>query len=323
MKYIQVKITTTHEGAEILTGVLMNAGINDISIHDPDEIRAMLDCVGEGECYDSLQVPDNDDRDVTLSVFLPDTKEGIRKASEIKQRVGRVREDIGGLIDLGWLDVTASTTDDVSWRDKWKDYFVPFRVTESIVVKPTWRKYEPLPGDLVIELDPGMAFGTGSHETTSLAMKMMEKYIKKGDRVLDVGTGSGILCIAAKLLGASDILGTDIDTEAVRTARDNIKLNCADDSARVIECDLVEGIDCTADVVVANLLADLVMTLSDYVKKYMSDDAVFISSGILTKKRRVVEDHMESVGLEVIDSMTDGEWTSLVAKKIRPLTAFL
>ena len=186
MKYIQVKITTTHEGAEILTGVLMNAGINDISIHDPDEIRAMLDCVGEGECYDSLQVPDNDDRDVTLSVFLPDTKEGIRKASEIKQRVGRVREDIGGLIDLGWLDVTASTTDDASWRDKWKDYFVPFRVTESIVVKPTWRKYEPLPGDLVIELDPGMAFGTGSHETTSLAMKMMEKYIKKGDRVLDV-----------------------------------------------------------------------------------------------------------------------------------------
>lgn len=323
MKYIQVKITTTHEGAEILTGVLMNAGINDISIHDPDEIRAMLDCVSEGECYDSLQVPDNDDRDVTLSVFLPDTKEGIRKASEIKQRVGRVREDIGGLIDLGWLDVTASTTDDASWRDKWKDYFVPFRVTESIVVKPTWRKYEPLPGDLVIELDPGMAFGTGSHETTSLAMKMMEKYIKKGDRVLDVGTGSGILCIAAKLLGASDILGTDIDTEAVRTARDNIKLNCADDSARVIECDLVEGIDCTADVVVANLLADLVMTLSDYVKKHMSDDAVFISSGILTKKRRVVEDHMESVGLEVIDSMTDGEWTSLAAKKIRPLTAFL
>ena len=323
MKYIQIKITTTHEGAEILTGVLMNAGINDISIHDPDEIRAMLDCVGEGECYDSLQVPDNDDRDVTLSVFLPDTKEGIRKASEIKQRVGRVREDIGGLIDLGWLDVTASTTDDVSWRDKWKDYFVPFRVTESIVVKPTWRKYEPLPGDLVIELDPGMAFGTGSHETTSLAMKMMEKYIKKGDRVLDVGTGSGILCIAAKLLGASDILGTDIDTEAVRTARDNIKLNCADDSARVIERDLVEGIDCTADVIVANMLADLVMTLSDYVKKYMSDDAVFISSGILTKKRRVVEDHMESVGLEVIDSMTDGEWTSLAAKKIRPLTAFL
>lgn len=323
MKYIQVKITTTHEGAEILTGVLVNAGINDISIHDPDEIRAMLDCVGEGECYDSLQVPDNDDRDVTLSVFLPDTKEGIRKASEIKQRVGRVREDIGGLIDLGWLDVTASTTDDASWRDKWKDYFVPFRVTESIVVKPTWRKYEPLPGDLVIELDPGMAFGTGSHETTSLSMKMMEKYIKKGDRVLDVGTGSNILCIAAKLLGASDILGTDIDTEAVRTARDNIKLNCADDSARVIECDLVEGIDCTADVVVANLLADLVMTLSDYVKKHMSDDAVFISSGILTKKRRVVEDHMESVGLEVIDSMTDGEWTSLAAKKIRPLTAFL
>ena len=323
MKYIQVKITTTHKGAEILTGVLMNAGINDISIHDPDEIRAMLDCVGEGECYDSLQVPDNDDSDVTLSVFLPDTKEGIRKASEIKQRVGRVREDIGGLIDLGWLDVTASTTDDASWRDKWKDYFVPFRVTESIVVKPTWRKYEPLPGDLVIELDPGMAFGTGSHETTSLAMKMMEKYIKKGDRVLDVGTGSGILCIAAKLLGASDILGTDIDTEAVRTAHDNIKLNCADDSARVIECDLVEGIDCTADVVVANLLADLVMTLSDYVKKHMSDDAVFISSGILTKKRRVVEDHMESVGLEVIDSMTDGEWTSLAAKKIRPLTAFL
>lgn len=87
MKYIQVKITTTHEGAEILTGVLMNAGINDISIHDPDEIRAMLDCVGEGECYDSLQVPDNDDRDVTLSVFLPDTKEGIRKASEIKQKL--------------------------------------------------------------------------------------------------------------------------------------------------------------------------------------------------------------------------------------------
>ena len=167
---------------------------------------------------------------------------------------------------------------------------------------------------MVIEIDPGMAFGTGTHETTSLCVKMLEKYQKKSDKVLDVGCGSGILSIAAALLGADDVLGVDIDPVAVEVASENIALNKAEHLARAQYGDLTKGIDYKADIVVANLMADLVMMLSEDAAKHMEKGGLFISSGILVEKKEQVASHLRGKGFEIVEIREDGGWCCIVAK---------
>ena len=166
---------------------------------------------------------------------------------------------------------------------------------------------------LIIEIDPGMAFGTGTHETTSLCIKMLEKYQKKDDDVVDVGCGSGILSIAAALLGAKDVLGVDVDPIAVEVADENIVLNKVDKAARAQYGDLTKGIDYKADVVVANLMADLVMMLAEDVAKHMKEDAYFISSGILVEKEEIVSEHLIKLGFTIVEVVRDGGWCAIVA----------
>ncbi|MBO4234891.1 MAG: 50S ribosomal protein L11 methyltransferase [Firmicutes bacterium] len=272
----------------------------------------------------------------------------------------------------GAIELTETWRDDSEWKDAWKEYYHTARVSERFIVKPTWdnipvdlrqvsiasglngftrdKDVEAYEGDtelFVIEIDPGMAFGTGTHETTSLSLRLMEKYVNRGDKVLDVGTGSGILAIAAAKLGASEVLGIDIDEDAVRVANENIASNLksqkisADESAvcdgdeesaacdsenesadanpndspcaRAVVGDLTEGIDFMADVIVANLLAELVMKLTSSVSKHMSDGAVYITSGILIDKKERVTDCLNENNFEIIEILEDGEWCVIAA----------
>ena len=185
------------------------------------------------------------------------------------------------------------------------------------MVKPSWEEYRAEPDDLVIEIDPGMAFGTGTHETTSLCMKLMEKYFGEfGEnvKVLDVGCGSGILSIAASLLGAGEVLGVEIDKDAVQVARENVQLNKCDDNVRVIEGDLTKGIDFKGDIIVANLMADLVMMLSKSAREHLEDGGIFISSGILADKEKVVSEAITDAGFTIEEVMVDGEWCAIAAR---------
>jgi len=254
-----------------------------------------------------------------VTVYLEDTEENRRLIPAVETAMADLSEsvrrgDFGGLADFGSLRVDSRFDDDTEWKDKWKEYFKPARISDSIVVKPTWETYEKQDGDLVIEIDPGMAFGTGTHETTSLCVKMLEKYQKKSDKVLDVGCGSGILSIAAALLGAEDVLGVDIDPVAVEVAQENICLNRVDGICRAAYGDLTKGIDYKANIVVANLMADLVMMLSEDAAKHMEEDGLFISSGILVEKEDLVAQHLLSKGFSIVEIREDGGWCCIVAK---------
>lgn len=318
MKYIEVKIKTSKSGIDPVLAALMNIGINDAMIDDPDEILAMIASPGPSEWYDESQIPDLSMIEPAVTVFFADDEEGRSKSNDVRKAIEELTKSVaegryGAEADLGELSVSAKVEDDVLWRDKWKEYFKPTKLSNNIVVKPTWCEYEPNEEDIVIEIDPGMAFGTGTHETTMLCIRMIEKYMHGGYKVLDVGSGSGILSIAAAKLGASDVLGIDIDEDAVRVSNENYELNKVSDRAKAIVGDLTAGVDYKANIVVANLLADIVMRLSKDAKRHLGEKGIFITSGILTEKSEAVEKCMIECGFEIVEKAILGEWCSIVA----------
>lgn len=318
MKYIEVKIKTSKSGIDPVLAALMNIGINDAMIDDPDEILAMIASPGPSEWYDESQIPDLSMIETAVTVFFADDEEGRSKSNDVRKAIEELAKSVaegryGAEADLGELSVSAKVEDDVLWRDKWKEYFKPTKLSNNIVVKPTWCEYKSNEGDIVIEIDPGMAFGTGTHETTMLCIRMIEKYMSDGYKVLDVGSGSGILSIAAAKLGASDVLGIDIDEDAVRVSNENYELNDVSDRAKAIVGDLTAGVDYKANIVVANLLADIVMRLSKDTKRHLEENGIFITSGILTEKSEAVENCMKECGFEIVEKAILGEWCSIVA----------
>lgn len=303
MKYLQIDMTTTHEGVEDISAALLNIGITDIAVEDAFDVDDILNKQHDYDWdYIDQSVLEIKERDPKVTVYLELNDENERLADEVRKAVKGIAKDCNITIN-----------DDSDWKDKWKQYFKPSKVSETIVVKPTWEKYEKKPGEQVLEIDPGMAFGTGTHETTSLCIKLMEKYMKNGDKVLDVGCGSGILSIAGALLDASDCLGVEIDPIAVDIAKENIKLNHVEDIARAQYGDLTNGINYKANIVVANLMADLVMLLSKDVAKHLLPNGYYISSGILEEKIPVVSKAIEDAGFKIVEVKIDGMWSAIVA----------
>lgn len=207
---------------------------------------------------------------------------------------------------------TAATMDE-DWRNNWKKFFNPSPVGERLLIRPTWRDDFDAGDRAVLNIDPGLAFGTGSHETTRLCLEMIERYLKAGAEVLDVGCGSGILAIAALLLGAERAVGVDIDETAVRTAAENAELNGVADKFTVLCGDLTEKISGKYDLIVANIVADAIISLSKGVKEFMKDDTVYIMSGIIDTRGDEVVNAL-SRDFEIIERVEDGGWVCLAAK---------
>ena len=256
----------------------------------------------------------------SVTVYFTDDEEDLRKAGIVRSTIERIREaaaagEYGDGADLGTLKLTESVKSDDEWKDKWKEYFKPFRVSDRIVVRPSWEEYRPTAGETVIEIDPGMAFGTGTHETTSLCIEMIDRYLKPGMKVLDAGCGSGILSVAASMLGADEVLGVDIDEDAVRTARENFVRNHVEDTARAEYGDLTAGIGYRADLIAANLMAELIVMLAPDIGRHLEDHGVFISSGILTEKKEMVRAGLEDAGFRITEVKDKGEWCCIVCSK--------
>ena len=332
MKYIELMIHASHQGVEMVTEMLMRNGITGISVDDAADLQDILEKKNEyGWDYIDDEVKSRPDREPIVKVYLEDSPEGRQQLQQLKIEVMKLKSmEIDGAFgedaDFGRLYAESEIVDDEDWKDKWKENFKPTRITDRLVVKPTWEEFEPEAGDLVIEIDPGMAFGTGTHETTRLCMGLLQWYLAGakaggsrvqtgGSRVLDVGCGSGILSIAAALLGAEDVLGVEIDPDAVAVAAENIADNELADQIRVMQGDLTEGIDYEADIIVANLMADLVIRLAGSCAEHLADKGVFISSGILLEKRDLVAEAIQQAGFTVEMVVTDGEWCAIAARK--------
>lgn len=316
MKYYEIRIETSEAGIEILTGKLLAIGIENIAVQDPADVAEIME---RKESYEWDYIEDAVAGQMDLPPVLTVYTESEEEVTGVQNAVSDVLRDaeagVFGLdMDPGAMKVSVSTHDDSEWKDKWKEYFKPFRVAQHIVIKPSWEELSDLKeDDILIEIDPGMAFGTGTHETTSMCIEMLEKYLKPGDRVLDAGCGSGILSIAAAKLGAADVLGVDVDETAVSVAEENLAINHAEKTARAIYGDVTKGVDYLADVVVANLMAELVCMITPDIPAHLAKGGYYISSGILTERKPMVLEALEKAGFTIAEVMDKGEWCCIAA----------
>jgi len=246
--------------------------------------------------------------DVTVRAYFSQGYDPEKLAAEIREGL----ESISRYLDVGMGFDGFDTVDEQDWSEAWKKYYKPFHISESVVVKPSWEEYTAKDGEIVVELDPGMAFGTGTHETTRMCAQLLEAYIKEGDHVLDVGCGSGILSIIAAKLGASRVGAVDTDEVAVRVTKENCSVNGVDRCVSVYRGVLSDLPTAKADVIVANIIADVIIGLSGVVGGYLRKGGILIVSGIIRERRQEVAEAYESRGFDLVRTEEMGEWVAMV-----------
>lgn len=308
MKVVEIKVIYESDDIDRATkeisDIFYDFGVTGLKIEESMKHKNPLDFYKNEK--DFLMV------DHAVSAYFPLNIYAEKRKKVILERFEEVfsdREDIVYTIDFYEYD-------EEDYQNSWKKYLFTEKVSERFVVKPTWREYEPKDDELIIELDPGRAFGTGSHPTTSLCLKLMEENIKEGDSVIDVGTGSGILMIAADRLGASEVYGTDIDELAVESAKENLELNgISEDRAKVYLGNLVSVVNGKKfDVVVANILADVLLILLNDISKVVKKDGLVIFSGIIDEKCELLKREVEALGMEILEVKADKEWRAMLIK---------
>lgn len=281
VKWSEIMIHTTNEAIEPISNILHEAGASGVVIEDPfDLIKEREDQFGE--IY-QLNPDDYPEEGVIIKAYIAVNSFLGETIEEIKQSINNLTELN---IDIGHNDVSISEVNEEEWATAWKKYYNPVKISEKFTIVPTWEEYEPVSSDeLIIELDPGMAFGTGTHPTTVMCIQALERTVKQGDSVIDVGTGSGVLSIAAAMLGAEKVTALDLDEVAVQSARLNVKLNKVQSVVTVSKNDLLQGMDGQVDVVVSNILAEVIMSFTDDVAKAVKMGGYFIASGIIQQKK--------------------------------------
>ncbi|AXI40152.1 MAG: 50S ribosomal protein L11 methyltransferase [Bacillaceae bacterium] len=311
MKWSEISIHTTEEAVEPISNILHEAGAGGVVIEDPyDLIKEREDQYGEIYQLDPEDYPDEG---VIIKAYLPVN-------SFLGETVEGIKERINNLllydIDLGRNHITISEVNEEEWATAWKKYYRPVKVSKKFTIVPTWELYEPAHTDeLIIELDPGMAFGTGTHPTTVLCIQALEKKVQKGNIVIDVGTGSGVLSIASALLGADKVIALDLDPVAVDSARLNVKLNKVQHLVQVKQNNLLDDIDVKANVIVANILAEVILRFVRDAHERLENGGYFITSGIIQNKKHEVEQALIEAGFTIEETMTMEDWVAFIAKK--------
>ena len=311
MEYTELTVSTTTGGADAVSALLMRLGATGTQIIDRSDLP---DPDKPGRNWELMDRALLDAAPLDVQV----------KAWFTAEDAGRVLEALRLELDhmhsqddekaFGALSLSVSSIREEDWANNWKQYFKPFRVGKRMVVKPTWEDWAGEPDDLIIEIDPGMAFGTGTHETTALCIELIEQYYT-GGKLFDIGTGSGILAIAAALLGANDVYAIDIDEDAVRVARENVRQNGLDGKIRVEKGDLLKGVRGTYDFAVANILAPVICLLAAPLKPYLTPGGMFVCSGIIREMRDDVFSALTSAGYMILDERSRGNWCAFAARR--------
>ncbi|HBF0310303.1 50S ribosomal protein L11 methyltransferase [Clostridioides difficile] len=309
--WIEVTIKTTTEAVEPITNILYEQGAGGAVIEDPKDFLFQKKNELDWDYVEEEVFKKNEEDDVLIKTYVSEEKNVMEFVEIIKQKVLGLK-DFG--IDIGEGSVSLDQVNEADWANAWKAYYKPTKVGQRVVVKPTWEDYVMQDGDLIIELDPGMAFGTGTHETTSMCIRELEKYVNKDSKVFDIGCGSGILAIAAAKLGAKEVVAVDLDEVAVKVAKENVLENKVEKSVSVMHGNLTDVIKDKADVIVANIIADIIKILAKDVQNFMKEDAIFISSGIILDKVEEVKESLIENGFEIVEVQKLGEWSAIVSK---------
>ena len=307
--WIEVRVITKSEALEPISGIFYSLDCKGVAIEDPEDILGREQGPLTWDFAD-INVLEHKGKVAVVKAYFAE-EDNIEDVLEyVNERLTELKE-MG--LDLGEAKVEHEKMHEEDWANTWKQYYKPSKVGEKIVVKPIWEEYEAKDGELVVDLDPGMAFGTGTHETTRMCIQALERYVKEESTVFDVGCGSGILAIAAAKLGAKLAVGVDLDPVAVESSIENVGYNNLN-NIEILHGNLVEVIDGKADIVVANILAEIICILTDDVKRVLKDGGTFITSGIIHDRRQMVIDALEKEDFEIIEVNKDGEWNCIVAR---------
>jgi len=319
MDWIKISVITTNAGIDAVCNFMEECGIDGTEIMDKDDFTEFLQNNRKYWDYVDEELEKLKEADTKITVYVSDDDAGREKLGEIERGIAELKKsDTEGA--FGTLNILTAHVKDEDWSENWKQYFKPLKVGRRVLIQPEWQPLDEPTDRVVFKVNPGMTFGTGSHDSTRFCIEEIEEQLKAGDTMLDLGCGSGILSIIALLLGASDCTAVDIDPNAVDVAYANLELNGLD-SARyhVSSGDIIESAEVRArfkkyDIVAANIVADVIIALSPYVRNFMKDDAVFICSGIINERADEVKAALAAAGLTVVKEKKSDEWTALTCK---------
>nr|WP_239534286.1 50S ribosomal protein L11 methyltransferase [Thalassobacillus pellis] len=312
VKWSEICIHTTNEAVEPISNILHESGASGVVIEDPQDMLKERDSFF-GEVYE-LNPDDYPKEGVYVKAYLPVN-------SFLSETIEGIKQSITNLvtydINIGTNKVTISEVNEEDWSTAWKKYYKPVKISEKVTIIPTWEEYEPVKSDeVIIELDPGMAFGTGTHPTTILSIQAIERHIHKDDFVIDVGSGSGVLSVASILLGAKKVYAYDLDDIAVKSTEINAGLNRVENKVISRQNDLLDGVaDLEADMIVSNILAEIIVRFTDDAYRLLKKGGLFITSGIIQGKKNEVKQRLEESGFTIVEVNQMEDWVSIIAEK--------
>lgn len=313
MKWLEIQVKTTPENEDIITDILYSAGATGLAIEDPHDIEEFSRTETDWDFIDPSLI-DLDFEGILIKAYFSESEDLLEIVELIKNNIERAPQLVG---NKPYGEVIIGEVDDNDWAENWKKYYKPKEIGEKIVIKPSWESYENLSNRITIELDPGMAFGTGTHETTIMCTEALEKYVSIDSKVYDIGCGSGILSIVAAKLGAKEVVAIDLDELCVKVSKENIKINNVEDIVQVKKGNLLDVISGKANIIVANIIAEIIAKMTCSLNDYLEDDGIFITSGIIIEKIPLVETALLENGFKIIEIKKMNGWACIVASSLR------
>jgi ribosomal protein L11 methyltransferase len=314
MRWARISVVTTHEGADLIANILMELGAAGTEIDDPSLVNEYIDA----GLWDYTDLPRAEDTEtVTVRAYLPEDARLESSLLALAERIAALRH-AGAALGAG--TISHSFVADEDWAETWKAYIHTEKIGERIVVRPTWEEYTPSADEIVIELDPGAAFGTGAHATTAMCLRWLEHLVSPGMRVYDVGCGSGILAVAAAKLGAGEVIAMDYDPVAVSVAEENIRQN---NVHNVVACesDLLSACEgaAPAELITANIIADVIIRLFAQLDRHLAPGGTLLASGIIDDRIADVEHAAAQHGFTVLDMTCEKEWAAMIIRRTSDL----
>ncbi len=305
MNWLEVIIKTKPENEDLVSSILYDNGATGLTIEDPNDIVELDKAKGAWDFIEP-ELLDNKEEGIIIKAYYSEAEDLEAILDAITEKIRR----------HGLGEILTSKVDESDWAENWKIHYKTTKVGDNIVIKPSWEEYEPANEDIVIELDPGMAFGTGSHETTVMCAKALERNVTPTSTVFDVGCGSGILGIIAAKLGAGRVLAIDLDPMCVKVTKENAVINQVDETIQVEEGNLLHMVEEKADVIVANIIAEIIVDLVPGLRKHLKANGVFIASGIIESKLERVKEALLGNGYEIMDVEVMNGWAAITSKMV-------